>query len=109
MRPRGWKLQGDTPEPRSELACLNWAGESVAKLGKKHHLLLSLVLLSVFALTIRLVSLSTIPPNVSSDEADNLRVVYHILVGKGPGFFDLDWKPALAFSVYLISLFMRIF
>jgi len=81
----------------------------MAKLDKKRHLLLSLVLLSVFALTIRLVSLSTIPPNVSPDEADNLRVVYRILMGKGPGFFGLDWKPAPAFSVYVIYLFMRIF
>ncbi len=93
----------------SELASSNRAGESMAKLDKKLHLLLSLLLLSVFALTIRLVSLSTIPPNVSPDEADNLRVVYRILMGKGPGFFDLDWKPAPAFSVYVISLFMRIF
>lgn len=92
----------------SELASSNWVRESMVKLGKKRHLLLLLVLLSGFALTIRLVSLSTIPPNVSPDEADNLRVVYHILVGKGPGFFGLDWKPAPAFSVYVISLFMRI-
>ena len=83
--------------------------ELMAKPGKRHRLLLSLLLLSAFALTIRLVSLSTVPPNVSSDEADNLRVVYRILVGKGPGFFGLDWKPAPAFSVYVISLFMRIF
>lgn len=109
MRTKGGKLQGDTPEPMSELASSNWAGESMARVDKKRHLLLLLVPLSVFALTIRLVSLSTIPPNVSPDEADNLRVVYHILVGKGPGFFDLDWKPAPAFSVYLISLLMRIF
>lgn len=78
------------------------------KLDEKRFLLW-LVPLSAFALTIRLVSLSTIPPNVSPDEADNLRVVYHILEGKGPGFLGLDWKPAPAFSVYVISLFMRIF
>lgn len=90
------------------MASSGWAGESMVKLDEKRFLLW-LVPLSAFALTIRLVSLSTIPPNVSPDEADNLRVVYRILVSKGPGFFGLDWKPAPAFSVYVISLFMRIF
>ena len=36
-------------------------------------------------------------------------MVYHILAGNGPGFFGLDWKPAPAFSVYVIAGFMQIF
>ena len=67
-----------------------------------------LVILGV-ALVLRLVSLADVPPNVTADEADNLQVVYHILAGQGPGFFGLDWKPAPAFSTYVISGFMRVF
>ena len=65
-----------------------------------------LVLLS---LLIRTVALTTTPPNVTADESDNLQVVYHILAGRGaPGLFGLDWKPAPAFSVYLMAGFMSV-
>mgnify|MGYP005851413183 CR=1 FL=1 len=64
----------------------------------------------LFALLVRVVSLGSIPANVTADEADNLQVVYHIREGRGqPGLFELDWKPAPAFSVYLIAGFMYVF
>ncbi len=61
------------------------------------------------ALLIRLVGLTDTPPNVSADEADNLQVVYRVLDGSGPGFFGLDWKPAPAFSTYVITWFTYLF
>lgn len=67
------------------------------------------VLILVVALVLRLTNLQDTPPNVTSDEADNLQVVYHILAGNGPGFFGLDWKPAPAFNTYLIAGSLSIF
>ena len=67
------------------------------------------MLVLTVAIVVRIANLGTVPPNVTADEADNLQVVYHILAGNGPGFFDLDWKPAPAFSVYVIAGFMQVF
>lgn len=67
------------------------------------------VLIVAVALVLRLADLSETPPNVTADEADNLQVVYHIRAGTGPGFFGLDWKPAPAFSTYLIAGSLNIF
>ena len=67
------------------------------------------ILILAFALVLRLINLQETPPNVTADEADNLQVAYHILAGNGPGFFGLDWKPAPAFSTYLIAGSMSIF
>ncbi|MDP7579575.1 MAG: glycosyltransferase family 39 protein [SAR202 cluster bacterium] len=67
------------------------------------------VLILAVALVLRVTNLQETPPNVTSDEADNLQVAYHILAGNGPGFFGLDWKPAPAFSIYLIAGSMSIF
>ena len=69
----------------------------------------AVVAIVVLAAALRLVSLTDVPPNVTADEADNLQVVYQILAGQGPGIFGLDWKPAPAFSTYVISGFMRVF
>ena len=69
----------------------------------------ALVLILATAAILRLVSLTDVPPNVTADEADNLQVVYHILADQGPGFFGLDWKPAPAFSTYVMAAFMRVF
>ena len=70
---------------------------------------IALVLIVAFALALRLASLRDVPSNVTADEADNLQVVYRILSDTGPGFFGLDWKPAPAYSTYVISAFMRVF
>jgi len=79
-------------------------------LGKPSHLVAAALLaIAGVALVLRLASLTNVPTNVTADEADNLQVVYHILEGHGPSFFGLDWKPAPAFSTYLIAGFMRLF
>ena len=56
-----------------------------------------------------LFSLTDIPPNLVGDEADNLLVVYRIMADIGPGFFELDWKPQPAFSMYMMGWFMGLF
>ena len=61
------------------------------------------------ALFIRLFSLTDIPPNLVPDEAENLITVYRIMADIGPGFFELDWKPQPAFSVYMMGWFMGFF
>ncbi len=68
----------------------------------------ALAAILAFALLIRIVRLGTLPQNVTADEADNLVAVYHILAGHGPGFFGLDWKPAPAFSTYVMAGIMSV-
>ena len=70
---------------------------------------MTLAAIIVIALSIRLFSLTDIPPNLVGDEADNLLVVYRIMADIGPGFFELDWKPQPAFSVYMMGWFMGLF
>ena len=70
---------------------------------------MTLAAITVFALSIRLFSLTDIPLNLVGDEADNLLNVYRIMAGIGPGFFELDWKPQPAFSVYMMGCFMGFF
>ena len=71
---------------------------------------IGLIAILVFSLAIRIVSLETIPPNVTADEGDNLQVAYRILVGSdAPGLFGLDWMGAPAFSVYLIAASLKVF
>ena len=75
---------------------LNWAIATLA----------AIVALALF---IRLFSLTDIPPNLVGDEADNLLIVYRIMADIGPGFFELDWKPQPAFSMYMMGWFMGLF
>ena len=70
---------------------------------------LGLIVLLTAAVVLRVANLGSVPVNVTADEADNLQVVYHIMENTGPGFFELDWKPAPAFSTYVITGFMRVF
>lgn len=70
---------------------------------------MTLAAIIAFALFIRLFSLTDIPPNLVGDEADNLLIVYRIMADIGPGFFELDWKPQPAFSVYMMGWFMGLF
>ena len=79
-----------------DLPRLNWAVATLAGI-------------ITFALFIRLFSLTDIPPNLVGDEADNLLVVYRIMADIGPGFFELDWKPQPAFSMYMMGWFMGLF
>ena len=69
----------------------------------------ALIAVVVLALVLRLASLTTIPPNVLADEADNLQVIYHIMADTGPGFFGVDWAQSPAFSMYMASWFMEVF
>ena len=71
--------------------------------------LVTLAAIIALALFIRLFSLTDIPPNLVPDEADNLRIVYRIMADIGPGFFELDWKPQPAFSMYMMGWFMGLF
>ena len=71
--------------------------------------LLTLAAIVAFALFIRLFALTDTPPNLVPDEADNLIIVYRIMADIGPGFFELDWKPQPAFSMYMMGWFMGVF
>lgn len=67
----------------------------------------SLLLLIAFGL--RVAWLGTIPGNITADEADNLSTIFKLQVTGDPGFFDLDWKPQPAMSMYVFSAFMWVF
>ena len=69
----------------------------------------ALIAITLFALALRLVSLTNIPPNLSADEADNLQVILQIMADNGPGFFGIDWTQSPAFNLYLDSWFMGVF
>ena len=75
----------------------------------RHWAVLTLAIITALALVIRLFSLTDVPPNLVPDEADNLIIVYRIMADIGPGFFELDWKPQPAFSVYMMGWFMGLF
>lgn len=77
--------------------------------GLYHWETAALIVITLFALALRLVSLTTIPPNMSADEADNLQVILQIMADNGPGFFGIDWTQAPAFNLYLASWFMGVF
>lgn len=70
---------------------------------------LALALLVGAALALRVVWLDRLPPNITADEADNLWVIFRIAETGQPRLFDLDWKPAPAFSVYLFRAFIALF
>ncbi len=61
-----------------------------------------------FALLVRVIWLESLPPNVTADESENLRTVYQILAGRGPGLFGLDWTQLPALNTYVIAAFMTI-
>ena len=69
----------------------------------------ALTAITLFALALRLVSLTNTPPNLSADEADNLQVILQIMADNGPGFFGIDWTQSPAFNLYLDSWFMEVF
>jgi 4-amino-4-deoxy-L-arabinose transferase-like glycosyltransferase len=72
---------------------------------------LGLALILAVALVLRLYALGIFPDTLSPDEADNGQDALRIIAGHPPdgGFFGLDWKPQPAYSVYMISLSMRLF
>jgi len=78
---------------------LNLQAELLAFLRRQHWSTYALIDILIFALIIRLVAVTTVPVNVTADEADNLQVIYHILAGTGPGWFGLDWHQSPAFSL----------
>ena len=84
-------------------------GERFTGLPRLSWAVATLAAIIVLALFIRLISLTDIPPNVVGDEADNLLIVYRIMANIGPGFFELDWKPQPAFSMYMMGWFMGLF
>ncbi len=83
-------------EPLERLGIYNWTFGALAAI-------------FVLALFLRVVSLTDTPANLVADEADNLQTVYHIMADTGPGFFELDWKPAPAFSMYMTGWSMGVF
>ena len=72
--------------------------------------LLLLAAIVFFALAIRLFNLGSFPDTFSADESDNTEDALRIIHGMPPqnGFFGFDWKPQPAFSVYLLSFFLRL-
>jgi 4-amino-4-deoxy-L-arabinose transferase-like glycosyltransferase len=78
-------------------------------LRRLHWSIYALVGILVFALVIRLVLLTTVPVNVTADEADNLQFIYRVLAGHGPGWFGLDWHQSPAFSLYTMAWLVRRF
>ena len=85
------------------------AGKSYINLPRLNLAVATLFGIIALALFVRLFSLTDIPPNLVGDEADNLLIVYRIMADIGPGFFELDWKPQPAFSVYMMGWFMGLF
>ena len=78
-------------------------------LGRLRHLHWSVYALAavlVFALVVRLILLTTVPVNVTADEADNLQFIYRVLAGNGPSWSGLDWHQSPAFSLYTMSWFV---
>ncbi len=70
-----------------------------------------LALILAVALVLRLYALGVFPDTLNPDEADNGQDALRIIAGHPPegGFFGLDWKPQPAYSIYLISLSLRLF
>jgi 4-amino-4-deoxy-L-arabinose transferase-like glycosyltransferase len=71
-----------------------------------------LVFSAVFflAAVIRLVSLGTVPENLTADELEDLQNVYRVLEGTARGgFFGLDWTPGPAFNMYVKAGFVELF
>jgi len=60
------------------------------------------------ALIVRVVNLNSVPLNLMCDEADNLGDCLEIMGGIGPGWYGLDWKPQPAFSVHVMTMFLRV-
>lgn len=69
----------------------------------------ALAIVMLMALALRIIWLDTIPGNITADEADNLATIFRIQVSGEPGFFELDWKPQPAMSMYLFAGVMSIF
>lgn len=78
-------------------------------LRRLHWSIYALVGILIFALVIRLILLTTVPVNVTADEADNLQFIYRVLSGHGPGWFGLDWHQSPAFSLYTMAWFVHWF
>jgi 4-amino-4-deoxy-L-arabinose transferase-like glycosyltransferase len=85
-----------------------WA-QPLTFLRRLHWSIYALVGILIFALVIRLILLTTVPVNVTADEADNLQFIYRVLSGHGPGWFGLDWHQSPAFSLYTMAWFVRWF
>lgn len=78
---------------------------------RAHLDLLALAAILLFAFAIRIINLGSFPDTFMPDEADNTQSALRIIHGVPPdnGFFGFDWKPQPAFSVYMLSVFLRIF
>ena len=68
-----------------------------------------LAVLLIGAPLTRLVGLDGIEPNILPDEADHLTLLYRILLGHGPGLFDLSWDGNPAASLYPAIPFLKLF
>jgi len=62
----------------------------------------------IWAFAVRVYHLNEVPVNLMCDEADNMGDCLKVLYGKGPGIFGFDWKPQPAFSIYLMTAFLRV-
>ncbi len=91
---------------RLSIASRDRLAELLALLRRQHWSTYALVDIVIFAMAIRLILVTTVPVNVTADEADNLQVIYHILAGTGPGWFGLDWHQSPAFSLHTMAWFV---
>lgn len=96
-----------TPEARPATPASHARGLLAS--ARRHPDLTILTGVVLLSLAVRLPALATVPPNITADEADNLQYILLALEGKGSGLFGFDWKPAPAFSIYLMLWFMRVF
>lgn len=97
-------LPGDNPEPLS-------APEPRPKgLVLSRLDLLALGLVVAIALVLRLVNLGSFPDSFNPDEADNFQDAMSNLYGepRANGFFGFDWKPQPAYSIYMLSAFIKL-
>jgi len=64
---------------------------------------IALAVVMLVALAVRLWALGSIPTVFFHDECDNTINAIGILEGRGPGLFELDWKPQPALAVHFIA------
>ena len=69
---------------------------------------LAIAFILTAATVVRFWKLGLIPTVFFHDECDNTFNAIEILQNKGPGIYDLDWKPQPALAVNIIALSLRL-
>lgn len=84
------------------------ARRALSRLSRLDWMLISGIF--VAALLLRLINLGNFPDSFNPDEADNFQDAIQNIHGvpRANGFFGFDWKPQPAYSVYMISAFIKV-